>query len=119
MSRPQPLANVEAAPTDLVGEIGDFVRADALFGREQRRGGGSEAAVEDMRFLLDRIFGPSVDEIDRAISELQTMRDVVRNEGERVQREVADYVSMSQTAMASTKLIAEGLAHWRSAMGAA
>ena len=86
---------------------------------EQRRGGGSEAAVEDMGLLLHRIFGPAVDEIDRAIFELQAMRDVVRNEGERVQREVADCVSMSQTAMASTRIIAEGLAQWRSAMGAA
>jgi hypothetical protein len=116
MSRPQRL--VEAAATDLAGDIGDisgFVRADVLFSRERRRDGGGEAAVEDIRLVLHRLSGATVDEIDRVIFELQAMRDVVQNEGARIQREVTEYASMSRTAMASTQIIAEGLAHWRSA----
>jgi hypothetical protein len=110
MSKPQRLVDMEAMATELAGEIGEFVRADASSGREQRRGGGSEVAVADMRLVLPRISAVPMDEIDRAILELQTMRDLVRHEGERIEREIADYVSMSQTAMASTKIIAEGLA---------
>ena len=56
-----------------------------------------------------------LDEIDRAISELQSMQDMVRSESERVEREITTYASMSQAAMASTKIIADGLAHWQSA----
>jgi hypothetical protein len=110
MSKPQRLADVEAMATELAGEIGDIVRGDASSSREQRRGGGSEVPVQDMRLMLPRISAVPMDEIDRAILELQTMRDLVRHEGERIEREIADYMSMSQTAMASTKIIAEGLA---------
>ena len=115
MTKPQRLADVETAATDLVGDIGDFVRAESLIRRERWRDGGSEAAVGDIRLLLHQLAAASADEIDRVILELQAMRDVVRNEGERIQRDVIDYANMSQTALASTKIIAEGLAHWRSA----
>ena len=119
VSKPQRLADVEAAATNLAGEVGDFVRADAWSWREEPRGGDSDPTVEDIGLLLHRIIGPSVDEIERAIFELQAMREVVRNEGKRLRREVTDYVTMSHSAMASTKIIAEGLAHWRSAIAPA
>jgi hypothetical protein len=116
MSRPQRVADMEAVATELAAEIGNVVRNDGLLLRDQQRSGGSEVVVEDLASLVRQFCGPSVDEIDRAIIELQAMRDVVRNEGERIEREVADYVSMTRTATASTKVIVEGLAKWRSAL---
>jgi hypothetical protein len=117
MSKPQRLADVEAAASELAGEIGDFVRSDASFLRARRRAGGSEVPVEDMHLALHRISAAPIDEMDRLILELQTMRDLVRHEGERLEREINDYVSLSETAMASTRIIAGGLAHCRSAAG--
>jgi hypothetical protein len=116
MSKPQRVADLEAVATELAGEIGDIVHADACFRRERRQAGDSEAAVESMSSLIQRASGAMMDEIDRAISELQSMRDMVRSESARVEREVTKYASMNQQAMASTKIIAHGLAHWRSAV---
>jgi hypothetical protein len=52
-------------------------------------------------------------EIDKLIAELQTLRDYLQNEGQRVQQEVAEYAHMSQAATKSTKIIAESLAQWK------
>jgi hypothetical protein len=54
-----------------------------------------------------------VQEIDRLISELQTLREMLHNEGARVQREIVEYATLSQAAMQSTKIIAESLTHWK------
>ena len=39
---------------------------------------------------------------------------MLRSEGERVQREIAGYASLSQAAMTSMKIIADSLAQWKS-----
>jgi hypothetical protein len=115
MSKHQRLADVEAAASELAGEIGDFVRSDASFLRARRRAGGTEVPIEEMRSMLHRISAAPMNEIARVILELETMRDLVRHEGERIEREIKDYVSMSETAMASTRSLAGDLARWRSA----
>src|SRR5436190_23891865 len=57
--------------------------------------------------------GSSVQEIDRLLGELQTVRDLLRAERERVQRE------LSQPSLQSTKIIAENLTLWESALASA
>ena len=47
------------------------------------------------------------------IGELTRVRDMLRSEGERVQREISGYASLSQNAMTSMKIIADSLAQWR------
>ena len=47
--------------------------------------------------------------IDRLIAELQILRDRLHNEGNRVQREIAEYARLSQSAMQSTKIISQRL----------
>ncbi len=48
-------------------------------------------------------------EIERLIAELHTLRDYLLDEGQRVQRVIAQYAQMSQAATKSTKIIAESL----------
>ena len=67
----------------------------------------------DLDSLLQRVAGTSVQEIDKLIGELQTLRDMLHNEGARVQREIVEYATLSQAAMQSTKIIAESLTHWK------
>ncbi len=52
-------------------------------------------------------------EIEKLIAELQSLRDYLQNEGQRVQREITEYAHMSQAATKSTKIIAENLAQWK------
>jgi hypothetical protein len=53
-------------------------------------------------------------EIDHVIEELRGMREFLRSEGDRVQREIAGYATVSQAAAASMKVISDSMAQWRS-----
>src|SRR6516162_3817003 len=100
---------VEAA---VEGEIRDFVRRDGLNVRRAPES-DSEMVANNIVALLQRVAGTSVQEIDRLIAELQTLRSLLQEEGARVQRELAEYAHLSQSAMQSTKIIAESLAQWK------
>jgi hypothetical protein len=54
----------------------------------------------------------SVAEIDRVVTELNAVREMLRTEGERVQREITNYASLSQAAMSSMKVMTDSLAQW-------
>ena len=66
--------------------------------------------TNDISALLQRVAGSSVAEIDRLMSALQTLRDLLHSEGARVQREIAGYAHLSQSVVQSTKIISESLA---------
>jgi hypothetical protein len=95
---------------EVEGEIREFVRRDLSVLRRPRPE-RSEAA-DNVNSLIQRVSGASVVEIERVIAELTSVRDMLRNEGERVQREIAGYASLSQAAMTSMKIIADSLAQW-------
>jgi hypothetical protein len=98
--------------TEVEGEIREFVRRD---GSSLRRAPetDSEVVANNISTLLQRVAGSSVQEIDRLIGELQTLREMLQSEGARVQREITEYAHLSQSAMQSTKIIAESLGHWK------
>ena len=99
------------------GEIREFVRKDVAPWR-RRQEPASEAPGESISMLVQRVAGASMSEIDNVVEELRGMREFLRSEGERVQREIAGYATVSQTAAASMKVIAESMAQWRSGSGA-
>jgi len=72
---------------------------------------GSE--VGNLNSLIQRVSGTSVLEVEKLIDELQTLRDYLQNEGQRVQRAITEYAHMSQAATKSTKIFAESLAQWK------
>jgi hypothetical protein len=61
------------------------------------------------------IAGASITDIDKLMGELQTARDYLQSEGERVRRMTARYAHLAETASASVKIIAESLGKWRNA----
>ncbi len=95
------------------GDIRDFVRRDVATLRRPPEA-ESEAVANNIGTLLQRVAGSSVQEIDRLIVELQTLRELLQSEGVRVQREITEYAHLSQSAMQSTKIITESLAKWKS-----
>lgn len=99
--------------SEVEGEIREFVRRD---GSTLRRApdSDSEIVANNISTLLQRVAGTSVQEIDRLITELQTLREMLQSEGVRVQREIVEYANLSQSAMQSTKIIAESLGSWKS-----
>jgi hypothetical protein len=98
--------------TAVEGEIREFVRRDFASVRRPPENDG-EVVANNISSLLQRVSGSSVQEIDRLIGELQTLRDMLQTEGARVQREIIQYANLSQAAMQSTKIIAESLTNWK------
>ena len=94
------------------GEIREFIRRD---GANLRRApdNDSELVAGNISTLLQRVAGSSVQEIDRLIAELQTLRNLLHSESTRVQREITEFAHLSQSAMQSTRIIAESLASWK------
>jgi hypothetical protein len=97
------------------GEIREFIRRDVSMRRRTQTEDGSvdDAGVESVSNLIDRVSGASVEEIDRLIAELQTMREMLQREGERVRRELTGYAGLSQSAMTSVKIIGDTLAQFK------
>jgi len=56
-----------------------------------------------------------LEEIDRVIRELESVRDMLRNEGVRVSREVAGYASLSHAATTAMKVFADSIKQWKDA----
>jgi hypothetical protein len=95
------------------GEIREFVRRDVA-GLRQHPENDGKVVADNISSLLQRVSASSVQEIDRLISELKTLRERLHKEGERVQREIVEYASLGRAAMQSTKVIAESLSNWKS-----
>ena len=57
----------------------------------------------------------SVQEIDKLITELQTLRDTLHSKGARVQREIVQYSTLTTAALQSTKIMAESLTQLKKA----
>ena len=96
---------------EVEGEIREFVRRDVASLRRNPET-DSDQVANNISSLLQRVAGTSVQEIDRLIAELKSLRDTLSAEGERVGREIARYATLSQSAMQSTKIIGESIAHW-------
>ena len=105
----------EAAANAFEGEIREFVRRDVAPRRPREEASGHAPISDNLNGLIRRVSGASMEEIDRVISELQTVREMLRREGERVSREVAGYASLSHAAMTAMKVIGESVQQWKSA----
>ena len=108
----KPVEPAEETETQVEGEIREFVRRDPAALRRTPET-DSELVATNIGSLLQRVAGTSVQDIDRLITELQALRDVLESEGARVQREIAQYAQLSQSAMQSTKIISESLVGWK------
>jgi hypothetical protein len=97
---------------DYENVIREFAPRGALR-REQRLERKDEAAAEQINAVIKRVAGASFDEIDRVIAALQMMKDTLRQEGERVQREIVGYASLSHSAATSMQVIEESLRQWK------
>ena len=110
-----------AAVSEVEAGIRDFVRNDVAYLRRPVHGAGgdtplepnTEATVNNVNSLIQRVAGTSLSEIENLISELESLRDLLHAEGQRVQREIAGYAQISQAAMKSTRMIADNVAQWK------
>lgn len=114
-----------AAVSEVEAGIRDFVRNDIAYLRRPAPSTPSstdtalepnaEATVNNVNSLIQRVAGSSLSEIENLISELESVRDLLHAEGQRVQREISGYAQLSQAAMKSTRMIADNVAQWKRA----
>jgi hypothetical protein len=112
-----------AAVSEVEEGIREFVRNDIAYLRrpvavsapEATLEPGAEATVNNVNSLIHRVAGTSVSEIDKLISELEALREMLHAEGQRVQREISGYAQLSQAAMKSTRMIADNVQQWKRA----
>ena len=116
-----------AAVSEVEAGIRDFVRNDVAYLRRPATTGvvsgtaetatalepSTEATVNNVNSLIQRVAGSSLAEIENLISELESLRDLLHAEGQRVQREISGYAQLSQAAMKSTRMIADNVTQWK------
>jgi len=108
--------DVERAVNAFEGEIREFVRRDINMPRRQHSDPQPTRPMPDnLDALIRRVSIASVEEIDRVIAELQSVREMLRTKGDRVTRDIASYADLSQTAMTAMKVISESLSQWKNA----
>ena len=107
--------NAQAAAVEVEGELRAILKSSApgiahakSFNETSTGGSGNP--------FIQQVLVPSLKEIDKAIAQLQQMRDFLQSEGQRIEREMAQYAQLGEAAMKSTKIIAENMAH-RNAAG--
>jgi hypothetical protein len=81
---------------------------------ESDRVSSSTPDQSDAIAIIQRVSGLSIGELDKTIEELQKVRGFLVSEGERMRREMADYLKLTQSAMSSTKAMSEAIANFGS-----
>jgi hypothetical protein len=119
----EPVDVDNAAVSEVEDGIREFVRNDIAYLRRPPipspetapADSQSEATVNSVNSLIQRVAGTSLAEIEKLISELESLRDLLHAEGQRVQREISGYAQLSQAAMKSTRMIADNVNQWKRA----
>lgn len=96
--------------------VQEFPRRDAAFYRKRPPEHAPDNIVGHASSVMQRVAVTSVAEIDSLIGELERLRDFVRQESVRIQREIEGYARLSEEATKSTRIIGESVAQWKSAL---
>jgi hypothetical protein len=128
MSPPQAgAANTTIIPTAWLsieaGKVGAAsiaqTETDTETARLIRKGGAASIAETEtdteIAPFIQKVGAASIAEIDRLIAELQEAKSYLQSEGERIEREMVRYANLTQTALASAKIIFDAVSQWHPA----
>ena len=87
-------SNIRGLPQQQIG----------AFGRPDDKGAQASS-------LMERVTLESTLEIDRLIGDLNKLRRILEDEGDRVQRDLADHSAFSQSVIQLTKIVSDGMSH--------
>lgn len=68
-----------------------------------------ETTTSSLGTLLERVSGTSTKEIDNLIGDLQVLRKKLQADSNRIQRDIAEYASLSQSVMQLTKIVSDSV----------
>ena len=105
-SNVKPVAEIE-------GAIREFVRQD--MGNASREPKDAADTAANVNSLVQR--GLSLHDLQSLIGELQQLHDFLQSEGERLEREIAEYAQLTKSTKNSTRLVADNMLHWKRTNG--
>jgi hypothetical protein len=106
---PKELSDVDQAVANA------FEGENVSFLHRQRGEADPANEAKNLNELIRRVADASAEEIDQVILELQRVRDMLYNESERLNGEIARYASLNQHLMTGMKIITENLKQWKGA----
>jgi len=65
--------------------------------------------------LVQKIGATSIAEIEKLIEQLQETKNFLQSEADRIERETARYIKLTDSALVSVRIIFDTLAGWRQA----
>ena len=107
MTLDEPLVFAEDKSSEL--EAGWHIHRPARAAFRQTESGDGELSAENLGNLLRRVSKTSMGEIDNLIGELQTLRRKLQTDGDRIQRDIAEYAELSQQVMQLTTIISDSV----------
>jgi hypothetical protein len=109
IARPLGSAEIEkSSEVEIGGNIHELARGSTAVFR-QGETSDAETSTDDLAELLRRVAEASTREVDSLIGDLQALRRKLNIDGNRIQREVAEYSELSQQVMQLTNIISESV----------
>jgi hypothetical protein len=107
IARPLGAAEIEkSSEVDVGGNIHELARgSSAVF----RQGEDAEMSTDNLAGLLRRVAEASTREVDGLIGDLQALRRKLNTDGNRIQRDIAEYNELSQQVMQLANIISESV----------
>jgi hypothetical protein len=102
-----------APPDRRAPEQGSDVERIAFLRQQRSQANSANDPAAQLNAVVNRVASASLEEIDRVIRTLEGVRDMMREEGERVSREVAGYASLSHAAVTAMKVMADSIKEWK------
>jgi chemotaxis protein histidine kinase CheA len=82
---------------------------DSASARKAVEGEDVEMSPAELTASVREVSRVSIEEVDRLISELQTLRRTLKTSGERIERDIAEYATLSSQASQMTKIVIDGV----------
>jgi hypothetical protein len=96
-------------PNEIEGNIRELVRQQG--GAIRQTDPVGEQATSELSSLLRQVSLHSTREVDRLIEDLKLLREKLEAQGNRVQRDIVEYASLSQSVVQLTKIVSDGMTH--------
>jgi hypothetical protein len=93
---------------ELEGNIRTLVW-DSASARKVVEGEDVEMSPAELTASVREVSRVSIEEVDRLISELQALRRTLKTNGERIERDIAEYATLSSQASQMTKIVIDGV----------
>jgi hypothetical protein len=109
IARPLGSAEIEkSSEVDIGGNIHELARGSSAVFR-QGEASDDEMSTDNLAGLLRRVAEASTREVDSLIGDLQALRRKLNTDGNRIQREIAEYSELSQQVMQLANIISESV----------